>query len=295
MPAGDRADAENVPSPRPLLLAATLAICLYACSAVFARSVDLAQSSTSPGASSTRIATSAKRHRHRSHARRHHKRRAKVCAKRSGTRISGGGHPTRHRRRHAKCQRQRSHAKAKHRARRHRHSSPPIRRVPAAAHSSTCPDTDLTPDGQDLGRIRAAVLCLINRERASHGEGSLQPVERLELAAQRHSEDMALANYFEHDGPRGDTLLSRVRASGYVYSSQIGYELGENIGYGTLWLAQPRSIVAAWMASPGHRANILNAGFRDSGIGVFAHAPASFARGQSGAIYTQDFGVLHRG
>ena len=54
----------------------------------------------------------------------------------------------------------------------------------------------------------------------------------------------------------------------------------------------PRAIVAAWMASPGHRANILDARFRDTGIGVSPHPPASLADGQAGAIYTQDFGVI---
>ncbi len=88
---------------------------------------------------------------------------------------------------------------------------------------------------------------------------------------------------------------SRIRACGYIYSSQVGYEVGENIGWGTLWLATPRAIVAAWMASPGHRANILDAHFRDTAIGVSSHPPTSLARGQDGAIYTQDFGVIIAG
>ena len=81
-----------------------------------------------------------------------------------------------------------------------------------------------------------------------------------------------------------------MRATGYISSSRIGYEVGENIGWGTLWEATPRAIVAAWMASPGHRANILDARFRDTAIGVSPHPPSSLARGQAGAIYTQDFG-----
>ncbi len=46
------------------------------------------------------------------------------------------------------------------------------------------------------------------------------------------------------------------------------------------------------MASPGHRANILDPHYRETGIGVSAHPPASLAHEQSGAIYTQDFGVI---
>ena len=62
--------------------------------------------------------------------------------------------------------------------------------------------------------------------------------------------------------------------------------------WGTLWLATPQAIVNAWMASPGHRANILDAAYRETGVGVSPQPPASLAEGQAGAIYTQDFGTL---
>jgi uncharacterized protein YkwD len=117
----------------------------------------------------------------------------------------------------------------------------------------------------------------------------------LARAAQAHSDDMAQGDYFEHVGPTGDTPVSRMRASGYIYSSRVGYEVGENIGWGTLWLATPRAIVQAWMGSPEHRANILNGHYRDTAIGVAPHPLASLARGQAGAIYTQDFGVIITG
>ena len=155
---------------------------------------------------------------------------------------------------------------------------------------SSCPGADLRPTEKDLGRIRAATLCLVNRERAGHGERPLAPNERLEQAAQAHTESMAFGDYLEHDGPRGATPLSRMRASGYISNSQISHEVGENIGWGTLWEATPRAIVAAWMASPRHRANILDARFRATAVGVSPHPPSSLARGQAGAIYTQDFG-----
>jgi len=106
---------------------------------------------------------------------------------------------------------------------------------------------------------------------------------------------MASNDYFAHVGPRGQTLLARMRSAGYIYSSRVGYEVGENIGWGTLNLATPREIVAAWMASPGHRANILDANFRDTAIGVSSYLPSSLGRGQPGAIYTQDFGVIITG
>jgi uncharacterized protein YkwD len=96
---------------------------------------------------------------------------------------------------------------------------------------------------------------------------------------------MALGNYFEHVGPRGGTPVTRVRAAGY-----IGYLVGENIACGTVSLATPRAIVAAWMASPEHRATILYGRLRDTGVGVSTVPPTWLASGHASAIYTQDFG-----
>jgi uncharacterized protein YkwD len=140
--------------------------------------------------------------------------------------------------------------------------------------------------------VRAATLCLINRERSAHGEAALRPNADMEAAAQGHAESMAGGGYFEHTGPGGVTVLERLEASGYLDSSATSYEIGENIAWGSLQDASPASIVAAWMASPGHRANILNADFRDTGIGISARLPGSFAMGESGAMYAQDFGVV---
>lgn len=158
--------------------------------------------------------------------------------------------------------------------------------------NGVCPNSQMRPTASDLPQIRLATLCLVNRERMSHGEGALSPNGKLQTAAQGHSEDMSKGDYFEHDGRHGDTPLSRMRAAGYIFSSHIGYAVGENIAWATLWLATPKAIVASWMASPGHRANILDATFRESGIGVSPHPLASLANGEPGAIYTQDFGRI---
>jgi uncharacterized protein YkwD len=158
-----------------------------------------------------------------------------------------------------------------------------------------CAHARLRPTRKNLDLIRAATLCLINRERVLHGERRLRPNRRLRRAAQGHTASMASHDYFAHVGPRGQTLLARMRSAGYIYSSRVGYEVGENIAWGTLSLATPRAIVAAWMASPGHRANILDARFRDTAIGVSPHLPSLLSRRQTGAIYTQDFGVIITG
>ena len=136
------------------------------------------------------------------------------------------------------------------------------------------------------------MLCLINQEREHHGEGALATNAKLTRAAQAHSRDMANEDYFSHVAPNGETPLQRMRASGYLPNSQDGYVVGENIAWGTMWLATPQSIVSAWMASPGHRANILDGAYRETGVGVEPRPPASLAEGQPGALYTQDFGMI---
>jgi uncharacterized protein YkwD len=165
----------------------------------------------------------------------------------------------------------------------------------AVRHHRGCAHTESAPNTSNIGAIRAATLCLINRERLAAGERPLRPNARLRRAAQTHSRSMAFDDYFEHvggSGPGGGTPLTRLRAVGYISSSRVGYEFGENLAWGTLSLATPRAIVAAWMASPAHRANILNANYRETGIGVAPRPPASLAHGKPGAIYTQDFGVI---
>ncbi len=163
--------------------------------------------------------------------------------------------------------------------------------APAFA-ATTCPNANLTPTPANVEQVRAAVLCLINQEREHHGEGALAPNAKLARAAQVHSRNMAEQDYFSHTAPDGSTPLQRMRASGYIPNAQDEYMVGENIAWGTMWLATPQSIVSAWMASPGHRANILDGAYRETGVGVEPRAPAALAEGQPGALYTQDFGTI---
>jgi uncharacterized protein YkwD len=140
--------------------------------------------------------------------------------------------------------------------------------------------------------VRAAVLCLINRERAQNGEQPLALDARLQAAAESHVQDMIGADYFDHISPSGATPADRVREAGYIPDSQVGYVIGENLAWGTLSLSTPQAIVSAWIASPGHLANILESQYRDTGIAVEPQVPAALADGSSGATYGQEFGVL---
>jgi uncharacterized protein YkwD len=160
---------------------------------------------------------------------------------------------------------------------------------PPAPTAQSCSDTTLQPAPTNLDRIRAATLCLVNQERARNGLGALQEQPQLEAASNAHVADMAARNYFDHVSPSGSTPVSRMTAAGYL-GGNGAYMVGENIAYGTVD-ASPARIVAAWMASPDHRDNILTREFRDSGIGVIAAAPAFAGSGTPAATYGQDFGV----
>jgi uncharacterized protein YkwD len=172
------------------------------------------------------------------------------------------------------------------------HRTPPTGRQSPATASRDCPGANLTPKPGNIDSVVAATLCLVNDERARFGEPALAEDVHLADAATGHSRDMDARDYFEHVSPGGQTVLMRVRASGFIPGRHVGYTLGENIAWGTLWLGTPHAIVKAWMASPGHRANILNRSYRYTGIGIDASLPRSMSNGQAGGMYTQDFGTI---
>jgi len=173
-------------------------------------------------------------------------------------------------------------------------SLPPPSATIARVLATPCQNTELTPEAGTLEAVREATLCLINQERARNNELPLQLNTQLTRVAQQHSEGMIGEDYFSHTTPSGETQLDRVLASGYIPNSQVGYTIGENIAWGTLYLATPSSIVAAWIASPEHLANILNSEYRETGMGIDPAAPAALSEGQPGAIYTQEFGAIVR-
>lgn len=163
-----------------------------------------------------------------------------------------------------------------------------------AGHKRSCAGAGLTPNAYNVRRVTAATLCLIDRERARYGERPLTANWHLMVAAGAHSDEMAAHDYFSHVSPSGQTPLDRIRASGFI-ARRRGWLIGENIAWGTMWLATPRAIVRGWMASPGHRANILERSFRYTGVGIDPTLPQSMSAGQAGAMYTQDFGALTSG
>jgi uncharacterized protein YkwD len=162
----------------------------------------------------------------------------------------------------------------------------------AATTNASCADTGLRPTVANSTRAEAATLCLVNLQRTRRGERALRPNADLARSAAAHSEEMVSENYFDHVSPAGETPLERIKASTYVPRRSGAYLVAENIALATLQRATPASIVASWMKSSHHRANILNRDFRDSGIGIAARAPSRYSGGQPGATYTQQFGVI---
>lgn len=136
------------------------------------------------------------------------------------------------------------------------------------------------------GSTSELTVCLINAERTARGMRQLRLDRRLSTAARRHSQDMAAQRYFAHDSRSGVRFSARIARTGWM-NGRSAWSVGENIGWGSGTQATPRSIVAAWMRSAGHRHNILSAKFRVIGIGIARRAPVGNA---AGATYTTDFG-----
>ena len=161
-------------------------------------------------------------------------------------------------------------------------------KTPVAHASSACADTDARPgDASETALARSAV-CLLNKQRARRGLRKLRLNGRLSEAARRHTVDMVRRNYFGHVSRSGSDVVDRLSILGYMRGAR-SWTVGENLAWGSGTRSTPREIVASWMNSAGHRANILQRRFREIGIGVVFEAPRS-TRGVA-ATYTTTFGA----
>jgi uncharacterized protein YkwD len=140
----------------------------------------------------------------------------------------------------------------------------PVPPLPPAAASTAVPPEVLMSE----------VVTRTNQQRGRHGCGQLAVDRELTVASVRQSLYMARTGLFSHVWRDGTTFVARSLAAGY------GQPSGENIacGYRTA-----DEVLAAWMDSPGHRANILNCDAQSIGTGV--------VYGANGVPYfTQAFG-----
>ena len=159
---------------------------------------------------------------------------------------------------------------------------------PTSVAASPCTAIQATPQVSQDSNARAAVVCLINVERSRAHLPGLRTNASLATAAAAYSERMVAERFFAHIDPRGGSIASRAKTSGYLKGAWL-WGLGENLAWGVGSRSTPNQIVAEWMASPGHRANILERSWRELGVGVAIGNPVS-GSGGGGATYAVEFG-----
>lgn len=123
------------------------------------------------------------------------------------------------------------------------------------------PDAELpeTPDqeGSEEQSFVRQVVQLVNEERAKNGLAPLTVHTGAEQAAAVRAKEIQTS--FSHTRPDGSGFSTALTQAGVSYTTS-----GENIAYGQ---QTPQAVMEAWMNSAGHRANILNASFRQIGVG----------------------------
>ncbi|MWC29508.1 CAP domain-containing protein [Paenibacillus sp. MMS18-CY102] len=105
------------------------------------------------------------------------------------------------------------------------------------------------------------VVTLVNQERAKAGLAALSTDSLLATVATDKAKDMYNNNYFSHTSPTYGSPFDMMRAYGVSYSYA-----GENIAKGQ---RTPQEVMAAWMNSAGHKANILSKNFKKIGVAYY--------------------------
>jgi hypothetical protein len=109
-----------------------------------------------------------------------------------------------------------------------------------------------------------------NAARINSGQAPLKLNDKLDAAAQAKADDMATRDYWSHFTPDGSPPWVFATRQGYTYQ-----RLGENLATG---FNDEQTTINGWMASPPHRANLLDSKFRDVGFG-FSNNPNYTAAG----------------
>jgi uncharacterized protein YkwD len=134
--------------------------------------------------------------------------------------------------------------------------------------------TSLPPAPIAPAVLMSQVVTMTNQQRHANGCAQLAVSHDLTIASVRQSDYMAKTGLFTHVWRDGTTFVARAHEAGYRQPS------GENIAWG---YENATQVMAAWMASPHHRENILNCGAHSIGTGV--------AYGANGIpYYTEVFG-----
>lgn len=110
-----------------------------------------------------------------------------------------------------------------------------------------------------LAEEQKQIIILSNQLRAEKQLTILSEAERLDLSAQKKSQDMADNGYFAHlDGDKN--LAYWLKEAGYNYSTA-----GENLAVG---FSTAEEVVEAWKNSPTHYANLIDRDYLDLGVGL---------------------------
>ena len=146
---------------------------------------------------------------------------------------------------------------------------------PAAAVGGCTPGAGFRPAN---AAFADQVVQLVNQHRATLGLRALKVSPSLSASAVWKARHMATYSYMAHDDPAppvARTAADRIAACGY----QGGW--GENIAAG---FTTPAAVLAAWLQSPGHRANIENPAYVVTGAGASVTANGV-------TVWAQDFGL----
>lgn len=112
--------------------------------------------------------------------------------------------------------------------------------------------TDLSPDN---------IASAVNKARSQRNISTLAYNLRLASAADFKAHDMIARSYFSHTDPDGKYIWDKIAEEGYKPYTVLGENLAVDF-------FSTEGLMAAWIESPTHRANILNVDYKDQGIGV---------------------------
>ncbi len=158
--------------------------------------------------------------------------------------------------------------------------------APGSSAPPVCAGANVSPSGADAQLMDTATLCLLNGARAAYRLQALRANDALSRAASAKLAGMLSENYFADVSPSGSTPLSLIAATHYARAAIVG----QDIAWGT-GAATPERVVSAWMASPEHRAIILDGEYRDVGVAVTAAVPALLNTHGRGATYVIELGA----
>lgn len=146
--------------------------------------------------------------------------------------------------------------------------------APGVAYAA--PVTVSTATTTALTSSESSFLRAVNRARESRGLSRLRVDGALTRAARYQSRVLLARSVLDHGNFAW--RMQRFDARGPVW--------GENLAWGSRARARPGAIVRAWLASPGHRANLLRPGYRRIGVGT---AKGAFAGFDGAVVVTADF------